>query len=226
MEGQKKLIWGMIIFIVVLLILAVLAATGFLKIPSKKIKEQKEQKKERVIQENLTIPDTKSVSGNEGRLVASSSVDTPLVPKSDEERVVVLNAVLTVKGVYDLTVGEAEKSADDIKLSFIKSFGAVMLDGKSSQWQAVFSSESKNKTYEFIVHENKIVSSREFTPEVISADLPSNWYDSDGAIKSIQTLPQFADATISSISFYYNIDSKSWEYALATSRGTTSMPVR
>jgi hypothetical protein len=39
-------------------------------------------------------------------------------------------------------------------------------------------------------------------------------------------LPQFEGATASSINFFYNMDGKRWSYAISTSKGTTSMPVK
>ena len=56
--------------------------------------------------------------------------------------------------------------------------------------------------------------------------LPQNWYDSGDALLSLKTEPQFKDATVSSLNFYYNEDGKRWAYALSTSNGTLSMPVK
>ncbi len=180
----------------------------------------------KVIQENLVIPDTKNITGGEGRTVTEGSVEVQLVPKSEDEKVIVSKAVLTVKGSYDLAAPEAVKWSADAKLVFVKSLGAVTLEGKSSQWQIAFSAKSKQKGYEIIIQADQIVSQKEIDSTAVGADLPKTWSDSDGAIKSLQDLPQFSDATISSINLYYNADGKIWRYALSTSRGTTTMSVQ
>lgn len=180
-----------------------------------------------VVEEQLIIPETKQISGTEGRIVTEGAVDVPLVPTSEGEKVIVQKAVLTVKGSYDLANPEAVTWSGDAKLVFIKSLGAITLEGKSSQWQLAFSSKTKaTKGYEIIIQGDKIVSKKEIDSTAVGADLPKNWYDSDGAIKSLQGSPQFASATISSIQFAYDLDSKGWLYALSTSRGVTSIVVR
>lgn len=182
----------------------------------------------RVIEENLVIPETERISGGEGRLAADGeSVDVPLVPKNEGEKVIVSKAVLTTKGSYNLATQEVLKWSAGSKLALIKSLGAINLDGKSSQWQLIFvSDDKKGKGYEVIVQADQIVSKKEIDSTAVGAELPKNWFDSDGAIKSLQDLPQFSDATVSSVSFYYNTDGKLWEYALSTSRGVTAISVQ
>ena len=142
---------------------------------------------------------------------------------TEGEKVVVTKAVLTVKGSYDKSRSEAEAWSKDAKLVFVKSLGAVTLEGKSSQWQLVFSSPTKSKKgYEVIIQEDNIVSKKEIDSNAVGGTVPSTLKDSDYAIKTLQDLPQFSDATVSSISLYYNSDGGVWRYALATSRGTTS----
>lgn len=179
----------------------------------------------KIIDDEPIIPQTERVSPVDGRIIQRGNYDTPLVPKSGEEEVFVVKAKLTVKGSYDSTVVKAKEWSEDAKLIFIKSLGAVDLGGKSSQWQIIFGSKNKKKGYELIIQADKIVSQKEIKSDSFGYDLPKNWYDSNGAVASLQGLPQFSDATVSSINFYYNLDGKKWAYALSTSRGTTSMPV-
>ncbi len=180
--------------------------------------------KPKVVEETLTIPDTKKITGGEARMVEKGSVEVPLVPKNEGEKVIVSKAVLTVKGSYDSANSEAQKWSSDAKLVFVKSLGAVTLEGKSSQWQLAFSSISKKgKGYEVIIQGDQIVSRKEIDSTAIGASLPKNLKDSREAIVSLQELPQFSNATVSSINLYYNTDGKVWRYALSTSRGTTSM---
>lgn len=181
------------------------------------------KEKPQVVEETLVIPDTQKITGTEGRTSLPGSIAVPLVPKSEAEKVVVSRAVLTVKGSYDKVKPEAEAWSKDAKLVFIKSLGAVTLEGKSSQWQLVFSSMTKpGEGYEIIVQSDQVVSKKEIESKTTGGNVPNSLKDSDYAIKTLQELPQFSDATISSISLYYNNDGKVWRYALATSRGTTS----
>lgn len=174
--------------------------------------------------ENLVIPNTQKITGGEARIVEKGSVEVPLVPKNEGEKVIVTKAILTVKGSYELAKIESAKWSADAKLVFVKSLGAVTLEGKSSEWQlAFYSALKKGKGYEVIIQGDQIVSKKEINSTATGADLPKNLKDSSAAILSLQELPQFSDATISSINLYYNTDGKVWRYALSTSRGTTSM---
>lgn len=181
----------------------------------------------RVIEETPVIPDTQEVSMADARILEQGAVSVPLVPKTEGERVIVPRAKLTMKGVCDRALPETAKWSPDAKLVFIKSLGAITLEGKSSQWQLVFSSKTKKgRGYEVIVQEDRIVSQKEITSTAVGADMPKEWYDSDGAIKSLQSLPQFLDATIWAINFFYDRDSEWWMYVIATSVGNTSMFVK
>ena len=72
----------------------------------------------------------------------------------------VSKAVLTVKGSYNLEA-RSGKWSSDAKLVFVKSLGAITLEGKSSQWQIVFMSKTKTgKGYEIIVQEDQVVSQK------------------------------------------------------------------
>ncbi len=220
---NKKVIYAAVAVIAILIVLAAIYFFGWFPDLGRKLKILPPGK---VIEENLVIPDTQKVAVIEGRLVNTEAYKTPLVPKSDEERVIVPKAVFTVRNSYDVSINEARKWSEDAKLVFIKSLGAVTLEGKSSQWQIAFGSKSKKKSYEIIIQGDKIVSQKEIESDSFGYDLPKNWYDSGAVIVSLQALPQFSDATVSSINFYYNTDGKKWGYALATSKGTTSMPVK
>lgn len=176
----------------------------------------------KVITENLALPDTTSVNPAAGSIVVEGTVAVPLVPESEGEKIIVPNAVLTVKGTVTLALPEAKKWAKDAKLVFVKSLGAVTLEGKSSQWQIMFDSQSMHKAYEIIVRASDIISRKEIDSSAQGGDVPTEWKDSDYPIRTLQTLPQFADATVSAISFAWNADGKLWRYNLSTSRGPTS----
>jgi len=180
--------------------------------------------KPKVVEEKLVIPETKKITGGEGRSAEQGPVEVPLVPKTEAEKVVVSKAILTVKGSYALAASEAKNWANDAKLVFIKSLGAVTLEGKSSQWQLVFSSKTKaGKGYEIIIQGDQSVSKKEIESAGVGADLPGAWKDSGEIVASLQELPQFSSATVSTINLYYNTDGKLWRYVLSTSRGNTSM---
>ena len=179
-----------------------------------------------VITENLQIPNTISVGAVEGRMMNAGTVAVPLVPKSDSERVIVPQAVLTVKGTYALAQSEAVKWSADAKPVFIKSLGAVTLEGKSSQWQTVFSAKTKpKKGYEVIVQGDKIVSQKEIDSTTVGADVPKNWKDAGEIIKELQSHPLYQNATVSGINFYLNADNKKWYYAFSTSKGISSISI-
>ncbi len=180
-----------------------------------------------VINEQLIVPETKEFTAIEGATVHQSPISVPLNPRSSSDKIIVPKAILTVKGSYALAASEAVLWSTDSKPVFIKSLGAVTLDGKSSQWQLAFSSKIKpKKGYEIIIQENRIVSKKEIDSEAIGADFPKDWFDSDGAIKSLQAMPQFSDATISALNFFYNRDAKRWRYGVATSIGSVSIVVK
>lgn len=219
--NNKKIIYIVIGIIVVAAIIAGLYFMGLL--PSGILKQLTPAKKPQVINENLVIPDTQKITAGEGRTVENGAVNTPLVPKDESQKIIVTKAILTSLGSYSISAPEAKNWSTDAKLVFIKSLGAVNIDGKSSQWQIVFSSAAqKGKGYEVIVQADQIVSKKEISSTATGADVPKNIKDSSDAVKSLQELPQFSDATISSINLFYNADGKIWRYALSTSKGTTS----
>lgn len=221
----------LIIILVFLIAIAVLTAAVYVVAPESFQGLKKSAgivdvapEKPKVIEEKLVIPETEKITGGEGRVANEGPVAVPLVPKTESEKVVVSKAVLTVKGSYDLAVPEAKNWASDAKLVFVKSLGAVTLEGKSSQWQLAFASKTKSgKGYEIIIQEGQVVSRKEIESPASGADLPSAWKDSGEIIISLQELPQFSNATLSSINLYYNTDGKLWRYVLSTSRGNTSV---
>ena len=181
----------------------------------------------RVIEEKLVIPDTKNITGGEGRVIGQGAVSIALVPKNDSERVIVPGAVLSVKGSYDLARPEAVKWSSDAQLVFVKSLGAVTLEGKSSQWQLAFSSKNKKgEGYEVIVQGDRIVSQKEIASTMVGGEIPNNWRDAGEIIKELQSHPLYQDATISSITFYFQLDNKKWYYAFTTSKGVSSVSVQ
>ncbi len=222
MEQKKS---TRIFWIVGASVVAIVVALGaYIFFFTEKGNEFKIFEKPRVIGENLAVPNTKEITGVDGRFGSEGSINVPILPKSGEEKVVVSKAVLTVKGSYVLAVFEAQKWSADAKLVMVRSLGAVTIDGKSSQWQLAFSSASKKgKGYEIIIQADQIISQKEIGSTVGGADLPINFKDSDKAIVVLQELPEYSEATISSISLYYNTDGKFWRYTLATSRGATSV---
>jgi len=218
----------------IILIIIIIAALGsvFYWLGSDKkimVAPADEAQKARVIQEKLTIPDTTSFTGAEGRVVDQGSVAVALVPKSDAEKVIVPGAELSVKGSYDFAQPEASKWSSDVKLVFIKSLGAITLDGKSSQWQIAFSSKTKkNRGYEIIVQKNQIVSQKEIESAAIGEEVPANFAnrDSSWAIARLADIPQFQTASITAIVFSYNQDANGWDYIIPNSFGKTAIRVR
>lgn len=192
--------------------------------PARKAMQAK--KEPTVVKEQLKIPVTKKITTTAGRTVDTSEekVETPLVPQTIGEQVIVSLATYTVKGVYDVSLKEAKQWKSDVKLSFVKSLGAITLEGKSSQWQVAFvAASAPKKSYEVIVQGDAVVSKKEIESTAVGADLPKTWFDSDEALKRLAALPQFVNATVSGINFFYNPDAKLWRYGIATSVGATSL---
>jgi len=182
--------------------------------------------KGQIINDTIKIPDTVSVDSNEGEIVPRGEYNVKLQPQSESDQVVISKAKLTLKEAYNMAVVEAAKWSDDQKLVFIKSNGAIGLDGRSSSWQLVYGSAKKNLTYEIIISSDQIVSAKEINSVVKGFDLPVNWYDSYEAIASLRNLPQFSNDTISAISFYYSGAEASWVYGIADGNKTTAMWVK
>ena len=177
-----------------------------------------------VVEEKLVVPDTVEISTTQARTVQKGAVEAPI--STSKAEVVSEKAVLTLKGSYDKALVEASAWAPDAALVFIKSLGVVTGEGKSGEWQVVFGSKEKKAGFEVLVYGDAIAAKKEVPSTSYGYALPQNWYDSGDALLSLQTEPQFKDATVSSLNFFYNEDGKRWAYALATSNGTLSMPVK
>ena len=182
-----------------------------------------------VIDEKPVLPDTMEIKSSDRFTVIEGNTQTPLVPKSDGERVVVTKAVFTVKGAFDFSKTEASQWSENAKLAYVKSLGAITLDGKSSEWQVIYVSSDKDKKgkgYEVVIFGDQVLSKKEIDTSFIGADVIDDIKDSDMAIVVLQELPQYSSATLSAINFYYNNDVKSWRYNLVTSSGAVTVPAK
>jgi len=180
----------------------------------------------RVIEETLVIPDTQEVHGTDARMLEQGAVAVPLVPKSEEEKVIVPRAELTLKGGYAAAAQTAEAWDTDALLVFVKSLGAITLDGKSSSWQVMFFSPNKNEVgYEVVLQGKEIVSKKEILSEAQGAALPQNWKDLGEVISELQQHPLYQDASVTAASFHLNPDNKQWYYNILTSKGSSAIAV-
>lgn len=177
---------------------------------------------ERVIKETPLPRAIERVSVVDGRSVMSTGENIALVSREH----VIIEGGKTLKEGYAIAEPEARSWATDAKLVYIHSLGTVTIDGVSSGWEVVFGSKIKKKGYMVSVVGGMVVDKRDVISTSSGYTLPSDWYDAAEAVKSIQTLPQFKDATISGLNFYYNEDGKRWGYAISSSNGTVSIPVR
>ena len=218
--------------LLIIVILAIISAVGiYIFYSQSKLFKRIEILKDGglVIKENLIIPDTKQIANIDGKIINSNGIyQTPLVPKNSAENIIVPKAILTLKGVYNISIKEAGKWTDDVKLVFIKSLGAVDIEGKSSQWQIVFGSKLKKKGYEIIAQGEEIVSKKEIESNLFGIELPLLWKDSGEYIKQMQQRPSFKDATISGFLFSSTPESKNikWWFSISTSKGTVTFEVR
>jgi hypothetical protein len=222
-KNKKNILIAVIIFIIIVVIILIVLAVK--KNPSSLLTFDSKTFKGQIINDNIQIPNTTSVASNEGEIVPRGEYNIKLQPQSETDTAVITKAKLTLKESYNLSVVEANKWSNDAKLVFIKSNGALGLDGRSSSWQLVYGSAIKRAGYEIIIVENQIVSAKEILSESSGFDLPVNWYDSYEAIAALN-LPQFSQDTISALSFYYSSANKSWAYGLANGEKTTSMWVQ
>lgn len=184
------------------------------------------KEKPKVVTDTIVIPETEKITPAGGRSFETKGQSVPLVPKNEGEKVIVVSAVFTVKTGFENAFIEAEKWSSDVKLVYAKSLGSINIDGKSSAWQFAFGSKQKKKGYGVIIQGDAIVSQKEAESSSFGYNLPNNWYDSGDAIVSLQSLPQFSNATVNSLIFFYSEDGKIWQYALATSLGNTTMMVK
>lgn len=178
-----------------------------------------------VITENIVIPNTTTTRTSDARVASPDKYAVPLVPKTRGEEIVVSNALLTLRGGYDLAIVEGEKWAPDAKLVYIKSLGAVTLEGKSSTWQVVMGSKTKKKGYEVVIQGDTVLSQKEVDSKDYGGVIPEQWKDLAVIIKELQSHPLYQNATVSEVNFYYNLDNKKWYYAIATSKGMSSIGI-
>ncbi len=187
--------------------------------------EEKKPKRERMIQEEVVLPQTSEVTPTEGQYFAREGVAVPLVPPADEE-IVLSRPSQTIKAAYDLAEPAALRWAPDAKLHFIRSLSTVTPAGACSTWQVIFASQKRERGYEVLIEGGEVRSVKEIASVARGAHLPSAWYDSDEAVRSIANLPQFASSTLSGLTFFYNADAGEWRYGIATTFGNTSMRVK
>lgn len=177
---------------------------------------------ERVVSENPTPRTISSATVFSGRSATSTGQNVALTSGVH----LVIDGGKTLKEGYSLAAPVALQWSSDAKLVYIHSLGTVTLDGVSSGWEVAFGSKSMKKGYVLSVVGGVVIQKAEISSASAGYDVPVNWFDGDGAIRSIQTLSQFKDATINGLNFYYNEDGKRWVYAISTSRGVVPVPVR
>lgn len=175
---------------------------------------------QRIVVEIPTPRSVEKISVGDGRMAVSTGEKIAL--QSNER--VVIDGGKTLKEGYVIAEGAATAWAPDAKLVYVRSLGTVTVDGVSSGWEVVFGSKTQEKGYVVAVIGGAIASRGESVLPDSGHATPENWYDAKEAIKSIQALPLFKDATISGINLYF--DGKIWEYVIASSKGTVSVPVR
>lgn len=177
---------------------------------------------ERTISETPSPRTLSQVRASDSRLALSSGEEVYLVSREQ----VLIEQGKTLKEGYALALPEGEQWSPDAKLVYVRSLGTVTTLGVSSGWEVAFGSAVKKKGYVVSIVRGAVTDKKEVASSSFGYSLPKEWYDAGEAIRSIQTLPQFRDATISGINFYYNEDGKRWGYAISSSNGTVSIPVR
>ena len=177
---------------------------------------------ERSIVETPAPRTVTNISLNDGRKAVSTGESVAL--SSGEH--LIIEGGKTLKEAYAIAFPVASVWASDAKLVYIRSLGTVTIEGVSSGWEVAFGSKEKKKGYVVSVVNSLVASEGETISSVYGYDVPERWYDAGEAIKAFRGLPQFADVTISGLNFYYNKDGKKWGYAVSSSVGTVSVPVR
>ncbi|MBI5134171.1 MAG: hypothetical protein HZA81_02180 [Candidatus Taylorbacteria bacterium] len=178
----------------------------------------------RKVEVEPVLPATVEVARGEGRKIVEGEVDLPI--DREDRSFTLSDAILTLKGGYDIALPLASAWAKDARLVLVRSIGPVTAKGTAAEWQVLFASKEKEKGYEVLVFRDRAIRELEIESESSGYELPSDWYDSSDALSSLQGQPQFSKATLSSIQFFYNEDGKRWSYGLSTSEGTVSIPVR
>lgn len=216
LNNHKRISWITLILIVISVIGVVLYYGG------PRNAERAIFYNERIVRENPAPRVVDSVSVASGRKIISTGEAIPFI---GDERVVI-DGGKTLKESYMIAGPIALTWAEDAKLVYVHSLGTVTAEGVSSGWEIVFGSKTKMKGYVITVVGGKIIEEKEAISTSFGFGLPKNWYDSEDAIKSLQSLSQFSDATLNSLIFFYSEDGDVWQYALSTSRGNTTMIVR
>lgn len=184
------------------------------------------QGKPRIVEEKPVIPNTEKVYTADARMLEQSGVAVPLAPKTEEEKVIVPQAELTLKEAYAAAARAAQKWDDAALFVFVKALGTVTLDGKSSGWQVLFSSPDKrNMGYEIIISGGTIASEKEVASDAVGAAVPEQWKDLGEVIAELQTHPLYQNATVNGASFHLNPDNKKWYYGILTSKGASTIAV-
>lgn len=226
---NKKIVYAVVIG--VLIIAMAIAATYFFGGISSFKKTFHVGINKKIIDERILTPDTKKINWVDGKILSSGEYAIPLNPEIRGEEIIVPNAINTIIGAYEIALPGSLEWSRDAKLAFIKSLGAVTLDGKSSSWQVVFASISKKKkVFEAIIQKNEIISEKEIDSSVvvIGADVPSKWPDVADFIRILQSRAVFSDATVTSFLFGSTPESTDtkWWLSLNTSKGVVTFEIR
>ncbi|MEI7498446.1 MAG: hypothetical protein WCK11_04140 [Candidatus Falkowbacteria bacterium] len=175
-----------------------------------------EREKGVVVTESLVdLAEIKSASAVTGRTLQPSNYLTPLSPKNAEERRQYPLAIFTLEEVMNQMLADARRWSADAKPLYIHSAGAVGLDGKSSQWQAVFTSRLKNAAFELVYRGDSLWRQSQITKQDEGENLPVTLPSTRLQIMSNSDLPQFSNRSMTSIGWYYNLDAKKWFYQIA-----------
>lgn len=177
---------------------------------------------ERVVNETPTPRTVDKVTIYDVRSASKTGESVPLVSREH----ITIEDGKTLKEGFAIAEPVALEWAEDAKLVYIRSLGTVTVEGISSGWEVAFGSTTSKNGYMISVVNGLVAGKKEISTMPSGYALPTNWYDAGDAVKSIQTLPQFSESTISGINFYYNEDGKKWGYAISSSNGTVSVPVR
>lgn len=217
-----------IAILIILIIVIAIGVLAYVFFGSEKSIKIEESSKPKIIQENLVVPNTRNITESASKSVNESAAGIILSPKNEGETFIVPNAILTLKGGYNLALPQTLEWASDAKPVFIKSLGVITLDGKSSQWQIAFNSKTEKKGYEIIIQGDKIVSEKEIESSATGAEAPVNWPDAANMIKTLQARPAFSDATVSSFLLTSTPESKDvkWWLSIGTSKGTVTFEVK
>jgi hypothetical protein len=182
-----------------------------------------EKKEQVIVKTGLIIPETPAPSGANVKIMQTSVFETPV--DAGNREFVFPDAIYTLKEAYEQTLARALQWAADAKLVSIKSFGAVSLAGRAEEWEIIFGSAKNKKARQYVIYADKTVSEKDMDAVMFGADVPQDWFDSDGAVKAVIGAAQNSQATIRAINFYFNPDDKQWSYAVSSSAGNVIIKV-